>query len=468
MDKLLNHQADKIERILAAQGLDIRVVGGTVGPRLIVFHAVKPAAVKLSAVMRMDEEIALGLGAPTCRIGRNGRHLTIEIPRRDPATVHLLSLVPSMSSVQALSSAEGPAPKLPQRHTVTPVLGVDQEGTLLLLRLPSPDVAHVLICGTTGSGKTELARVMIASLAMHNAVHELGLILIDPKHRGYAPFAGLPHLVCSVIHDPDAALGTLAWLVEEMERRDQAGRNTPRLVVFIDELADLMLATQGDLEHVLTRLTQRGRQAGVHIVACTQKPTTAVIGSLIKSNFPVRVVGSVPDASTAAVAAGVSGTGAERLLGRGDFLVIARGQVTRMQAAYVSEAEIVQVVSRLRGRRPLPDQSCREGEAGGVERVDEGSRSSREKIVDFVKRYRSNGHNGAGPGRPREAPTDEMIQFAYQALQANGEVSQRAVQRFHKERYGVGCNTRRARATIEAAEERLARRDETESQTRSR
>jgi S-DNA-T family DNA segregation ATPase FtsK/SpoIIIE len=331
MRELLNYQANRIEAILAAQGLDVRVVGGVVGPRLVVFHATKPATVKLSAVMRMDEEIALGLGAPTCRIARNGYYLNIEIPRRDPAAVRLMSL----------------NSKAPRRFTTTPVIGVDEEGVTLFLRLPSPDVGHVLICGTTGSGKTELARAMIAGLAMNNPLREVQLILIDPKRRGYAPFAQLPHLLLPVIHDEDEALGALAWLVEEMERRDQEGCNAPRLIVFIDELADLMLASQAKLEHVLTRLTQRGREAGIHIVACTQKPTAAVIGSLIKSNFPVRIVGSVPDASDAAVATGISGTGAERLLGRGDFLVVAKGQVTRMQAAYISEAEIAEVISKL-------------------------------------------------------------------------------------------------------------------------
>jgi len=374
MRELLNYQANRIEAILAAQGLDVRVVGGVVGPRLVVFHAAKPATVKLSAVMRMDEEIALGLGASTCRIARNGYYLNIEIPRRDPATVHLLSL----------------NSKAPRRFTATPVIGVNEEGTPLLLRLPSPDVGHVLICGTTGSGKTELARAMIASLAMSNPLREVQLILIDPKRRGYSPFAQLPHLLLPVIHDEDEALGALAWLVEEMERRDEEGCSTPRLIVFIDELADLMLAAQAKLEHVLTRLTQRGREAGIHIVACTQKPTAAVIGSLIKSNFPVRIVGSVPDASDAAVATGISGTGAERLLGRGDFLVVAKGQVARMQAAYISEAEIAEVLSKLRVGNEW---------AGGKEAT-----SLKSKILQLAERL-----------KPREPPAAEQIREDYLA-----------------------------------------------------
>ena len=128
---------------------------------------------------------------------------------------------------------------------------------------------------------------------------------------------------------------------------------SPRIVVAIDELADLVLTGGRPMEQLLTRLTQRGREAGIHLVACSQKPTAAVIGSLVKSNFPVRLVGSVASPEDAKVATGLPGTGAERLLGQGDFLLVAKGEVTRMQAAYIDLGEIRDLVSRLRqGRRP--------------------------------------------------------------------------------------------------------------------
>jgi S-DNA-T family DNA segregation ATPase FtsK/SpoIIIE len=122
----------------------------------------------------------------------------------------------------------------------------------------------------------------------------------------------------------------------------------------LDELADLVQVGGSEMERLLTRLTQRGREAGIHLVACTQKPTAAVIGGLVKSNFPVRLVGSVASPEDAKVATGLAKTGAERLLGQGDFLVVAKGQVTRMQAAYVAEEGLRQLVARLReGARPL-------------------------------------------------------------------------------------------------------------------
>ena len=150
-------------------------------------------------------------------------------------------------------------------------------------------------------------------------------------------------------------------MVEEMVRRDRENISEPRVIIFIDEVADLMEQGGKAMDRLMTRLTQRGRSAGLHIIACTQKPLAASIGSLTRSNFPVRLVGSVASPDDAKVAAGISGTGAEKLLGRGDFLLVAKGHVTRFQAAYVTDQEIKQIVSRLnvggrRSRRWVTDE----------------------------------------------------------------------------------------------------------------
>ena len=323
MRHLLDFQANQIEMVLAGHKVASRVVGGTVTPRTVRFQLATRIGTRLASIQALSEEIALSLGAQSCRIVRDGGALHIEIPRPEPAKVPLLDLCRRLAFAPPCS----------------PVLGVDQAGTPLLLNLPSPDVAHALICGTTGSGKTALARAMALSLALLNPQHNLQLLLIDPKGRGFSSLAGLPHLLCPPISDVSESLQRLTWLVEEMERRDAMHSSSPRLVVFLDELADLLLVGGRDLEFVLTRLSQRGREAGVHLVACTQKPTVAVIGSLTKANFPVRLVGSVTSAEEARLAAGVSGTGAERLQGRGDFLLVHKGQVTRFCAAYASAQE---------------------------------------------------------------------------------------------------------------------------------
>ncbi len=199
--------------------------------------------------------------------------------------------------------------RLPTVPPYCAVLGVDEGGAPLLLRLDSPDVAHVLLAGTTGSGKTALARTLLLSLAMHNHPGQLQLALIDPKGRGLGALAGLPHVwrAAGVAQDPAAAVALLAALVAEMERRDAARRSLPRLVVAVDELAELLQTGGKPVAEALTRLTQRGREAGIHVVAATQRPSAALVGGLMKANFPVRLVGSVVSPEDAKVAAGVAG-----------------------------------------------------------------------------------------------------------------------------------------------------------------
>jgi len=208
---------------------------------------------------------------------------------------------------------------------------------------------HVLVAGTTGSGKTALARSLLLSLALFNRPEQVRLVLIDPKGRGFGPLAALPHLLGRVA--TSAADGALAleWLVGEMERRDRDEISTPELVVGIDELADLLVTGGKQVERSLIRLAQRGREAGVHLVACTQKPSAEVVSGLLKANFPVRLVGSVASPEDAKVASGIAGTGAEKLMGRGDFLLVAKGEVVRFQAAYAAEEDIRRAVATLRG-----------------------------------------------------------------------------------------------------------------------
>jgi len=331
MRQQLELQANQIDMVLASHKIASRVVGGTVTPLNVRFELAMRMDTRLAQLKGLSEEIALSLHAPSCRVVRDNGALSIEVPRSDPVRVALLDVCRRLAYAPACS----------------PVLGLDENGTPLLLNLPSPDVAHALISGTTGSGKTALARTMALSLAMHNPQRQLQLLLIDPKARGFTALAGLPHLLCPPLTTVAGALARLTWLVEEMERRDAEGISLPRLVVFMDELADLLLLGGKDMETALTRLSQRGREAGVHLVACTQKPTVAVIGSLTKANFPVRIVGSVTSPEEARTAAGISGTGAERLQGRGDFLLVHKGHTSRFAAAYISGDEACQQVSRM-------------------------------------------------------------------------------------------------------------------------
>lgn len=340
MEQFLEYQANQIEQVLAGHRLTVRVAGGTVTPRWIHYQLNPDFSTKVSRISALSEEIALHLGAPCVRIAREGGTVKIEVPRVDAETVHLLQLCAQLDNIPRQSA----------------ILGLDNAGLPLLLRLSSPEVAHVLIAGTTGSGKTALARSMALSLAMYNRLGEVQMLFIDPKRTGFAPFATsstatlLPHLLRPVIDDVHQAIFLLGEMVTEMIRRDRARVTEPRLIIFIDEVADLMEQGGKAMQRLMTRLTQRGRSAGIHLVACTQKPLAATIGSLTRSNFPVRLVGSVTSADDAKIASGIASTGAEKLLGRGDFLLIVKGQVTRFQSAYASEADINHIVAQLQAK----------------------------------------------------------------------------------------------------------------------
>lgn len=335
----LNYQANQIEMVLASYRLPGRVCGGVVTPRLLRFQFIPQLGTRLSRLKALSEEIALSLGVSSCHIYRQEGAIQIDIPRENNTPVRLLPL----------------CARLPTVPPCAPVLGLDAEGFPLLLSLPSPEVSHVLVSGMTGSGKTALARAMITSLALRNHQRGLQLVLIDLKRRGFGVFRQLPHLLVPVVEEADAAVTVLRRLQAEMERRDAERITQPRIAIFIDELAELMMAGSSEVEFTLTRLMQRGREAGLHVVACTQKPLAQVIGSLVKANFPVRVVGKVASAEDARVASGIAGSGAEALAGRGDFVVIAGGRQIRLQGALITEAEIRQVIHSL--RRPAAARS---------------------------------------------------------------------------------------------------------------
>ena len=358
MRQKLEFQADRIEAVLAVHKVTARVTGGTVTPRWVRFQVLPALGARMSRIKGLSEELAAALDTSNCRISRRGAAVTVEVPRDDPRPVRLLPLY------RQLVSGESPSTIPP----ITAILGLAEDGAPLLIRLPSPDVAHVLIAGTTGSGKTVLMQTMILSLALSNAPQAapcpsgqgpagpgLALVLIDPKGQALSVFDGLPHLTRPVIRETPEAIEALNSLVHLMERRSLAQPGLPYIVLVIDELADLLLTGGKPVQQALTRLAQRGRGAGIHVIAATQKPTSAVLGPLVKANFPVRLVGRVTSIEDARTATGWSGSRAERLMGRGDFVAVAEGRVTYFQAAHVSPQEIQEVVAHLAGGRSASD-----------------------------------------------------------------------------------------------------------------
>lgn len=320
--RLLEHQADRIEGVLAAHRITGRVWGGAVLPRFCRYQLTTPAGIRVDSVTRLAEEIALCLGVSSVRIWRENAAIQIEVPRPGTSTISVETVLANVPSEYL------------NKHGLMAALGIDDNGRPLLIRIDSPDVAHILIAGTTGSGKTMLARTIIASLVRLRTPGRLSLLLIDPKGgRGYAPFADLPHLVGPIATNPEAGEDALTWLVNTMQQRDEQQRSTPPIVCAIDELVDLLITGSKSIQTAVTRIAQRGREAGIHLIACTQRPAAEVMSGLLKANFPVRLVGAVASPEDAKVATGLAGTGAERLLGRGDFLLVSRGRVRRFQAA---------------------------------------------------------------------------------------------------------------------------------------
>ena len=331
--RTLEMQADTIEAVMARHKVNGRVKGGVVTPRFVQFQISTEVGAKVKQVTGLADEFAMALGKREARVYRKDGAINVEIPRIKTEPVRLLPLCSKLAAVPAFSA----------------VLGVEEDGTPLLVRLTAPDVAHILIAGTTGSGKTALARSLLTSLAMHNRQTQIQLILIDPKGRGFGPLAQLPHVLGKVVTDTQAAVEQLRWVVEEMERRDRGQVNRPLLVVAIDELADLLQTGGAAVEAMLTRISQRGREAGIHLIACTQKPTAALIGGAIKANFPVRLVGSVASRDEARYATGMPDSGAEKLEGKGDFLLGSKGATVRFQAAWMGPNDLDIVVATLTG-----------------------------------------------------------------------------------------------------------------------
>lgn len=327
----LHLQADRIESILFTHKAPARVTGGRVTPRLVRFDLAPAPTTKITKVEGLAEEIALALGAPTARVSRTNGRLSIEVPRERGHALRLVDLIDRVRSNESLERAMS----LPG----TALLGLDAEGLPVLLRLTAPDVSHVLIAGTTGSGKTEAAKTLMASMILFQKARDLQFIVIDPKGSGFNFFQRAPHLLCPIVKNVEDAGASLEWLVQEMQRREENGITRPCLVLVLDELADLLMQGGQESEGNLTRLVQRGRSAGISVLACTQKPTSSAVGSLVKANFPVRLVGKVTSAVEALVASGIAGTDAEKLAGRGDFVLVAAGEKIRLQIAHLPAAD---------------------------------------------------------------------------------------------------------------------------------
>lgn len=351
--KALTDTATKLQKTLYSFGVSAKVENVSVGPA-ITRYELKPAeGVRVSKIANLADDIALNLAAETIRIEApipGKQAVGIEVPNKEKDAVHLREVLESEEFEN-------------NKSKLTVALGKDVAGNIQLADIAK--MPHVLIAGSTGSGKSVCINTIITSIIYNSKPSEVKMVMVDPKVVELSVYNGIPHLLIPVVTDPKKAAGALAWAVQEMDNRynlfaskgvrDLKGYNKaiekeegfgklPQIVIIVDELADLMMVAAKDVEEAICRLAQKARAAGMHLVIATQRPSVDVITGLIKANIPSRIafaVSSQVDSRTI-----LDMIGAEKLLGKGDMLFFPSGapKPVRVQGAFVSDEEVEKIV----------------------------------------------------------------------------------------------------------------------------
>ena len=352
--KELLENADKLEKTLLSFGVEAKILEVTKGPSVTRFELQPKAGIKVSKIVNLSDDIALGLAAKGVRIeapipGKSA--IGIEVPNKEQTPVFFREILESNEFKN-------------NNYKVACALGKDITGKCIVTDISK--MPHVLIAGATGSGKSVCINTLIVSILYKYSPEDVKLLMVDPKVVELNVYNGIPHLLIPVVTDPKKAAAALNWAVNEMTRRyklfaDNGVRNVdsynelvkkgvidkklPYIVIIIDELADLMMACPRDVEDYICRLAQMARAAGMHLVIATQRPSVDVITGLIKANVPSRIsfaVSSQVDSRTI-----LDSTGAEKLLGKGDMLFypVGESKPKRVQGAFISEEEVENVVS---------------------------------------------------------------------------------------------------------------------------
>ena len=354
--KALLATAEKLRKTLYSFGVSAKVENVSVGPAITRYELAPAEGVRVSKIANLSDDIALSLEAETIRIEAPipGKHTVgIEVPNKTKSIVSLREIIESDAFKDGKSK-------------LTFALGKDVAGECITTDIAK--MPHLLIAGSTGSGKSVCINTMITSIIYKAKPSEVKLLMIDPKVVELSVYNGIPHLLIPVVTDPKKAAGALQWAVQEMVNRyglfankkvrDIKGYNElaekegelklPQIVIIIDELADLMMVAAKEVEDAICRLAQMARAAGMHLVIATQRPSVDVITGIIKANIPSRIafaVSSQVDSRTI-----LDGAGAEKLLGKGDMLFYPSGapKPTRIQGAFVSDKEVENIVKFIR------------------------------------------------------------------------------------------------------------------------
>lgn len=355
IDNEIDRNSRNLVEALQSFGVQTKLVGVSRGPSVTRYELQPAPGVKISKITGLQDDIALNLASAGVRIEApipNKSAVGIEVPNKARDTVFFRELVDTTEFKKSFDKK------------LETVLGKDISGAMVTCNIAK--MPHLLIAGTTGSGKSVCVNSIIMSILMKSTPQDVRLIMVDPKKVEFMMYNGIPHLLIPVVTDPKKAAGALAWAVNEMlNRYKQFSDNNVRdftgfnelakdpdsglmkmshIVIFIDELADLMMASPKDVEDSIVRLAQMARAAGMHLVIATQRPTVNVVTGLIKANIPSRIALMVASQTDSRVILDVSG--AEKLLGNGDMLYMPVGlpKPVRVQGCFVSDKEVERVV----------------------------------------------------------------------------------------------------------------------------
>ena len=420
----LRNNSRRLAQTLTSFGVDAQPGDVVRGPSVTRYEFTLSQGVKLSKITNLQDDIALALGTSGVRIAPIPDKISvvgIEVPNKLVSPVAIRTVLESREFTQHPS-------------TTAFAVGKDISGRNIIGNISK--LPHVLIAGTTGSGKSVCTNSLIVSMLYKSTPEEVRFIMVDPKMVELAPYNGIPHLLIPVVTDPKKAAGALQWAVYEMMKRykifsehnvkdlasynkvaetDEALKKLPSVVVVIDELADLMLVAAKEVEESICRVAQMGRAAGMHLVIATQRPSADVITGLMKANIPSRIAFAVASAMESRII--LDTAGAEKLVGRGDMLYapLGEGKPKRVQGCFISSEEIERVVNFVKEN----------GEADYDESVID-------KINAAVAEKEKGSAKGGGNAPSEQSAADEgdeMLPAAIDVVMETGQASVSMLQR---------------------------------------
>jgi DNA segregation ATPase FtsK/SpoIIIE, S-DNA-T family len=348
--EVLKEDANFIEGIFSDFNIKIEVINIKVGPVITLYEVLPAPGIKINSIINLADDISRSMGATSVRIAQvyGTKFIGIEIPNKKREMVTIKELLGSNEFTKSL-------------HKIPICIGKDITGNTEVVDLSK--FPHLLVAGTTGSGKSVFINSLLTSLLYKFEPNELRLILIDPKMIELSVYNDIPHLLTPVVTEPRKSIIALKWVCNEMERRyqlmnevgcrslenfnNQTDEKIPFIVVVIDEMADLMMTAGKEVEHYVQRLAQKARACGIHLVMATQRPSVDIITGSIKANFPSRIsfqVASKYDSRTI-----LGEVGAEQLLGNGDMLMMKNGSgIIRYQSGFMSDKEVQKMITEIK------------------------------------------------------------------------------------------------------------------------